>query len=242
MSLPTHPVDGDLQALLNDELSVLHRGAVQQHVDQCAMCRDRLASLAESWEATHELLSLLAPPPLEMSLQTVTIAGGRARVRRAALIAASITLLVAAVASATVGRSYVRAVAARLRALIHPTAPALHHDEAPRSGQAGIAFVPGTLAEIAFDTPQDTGLLLVTFADTDEVSLRARDPVTYRVYPGGLGVHNRGSVASYELVVPRDAPHVRIVIAGRVRFEKVGSQITTAVRADTAGRYVMSVR
>jgi len=242
MSLPTHPADGDLQALLDDELPVLGRGAVQRHVDRCATCRDRLASLAETWEATHELLSLLVPPRLELSLQTVTAAGGRARVRRAGLIAASITLLVAAVASATVGRSYVRAVAARVRALIHPAALAQDRSGTPRSGQAGIAFVPGALTEIAFDAPQDGGLLLVSVADTNEVTLQASAPVTYRVSLGRLTVHNPGSVSSYGLVIRRGAPHVRIVIAGHMRFEKVGSQITTAVVADTAGRYVMDVR
>ncbi len=242
MNLPMHPVDGELQALLDDELSVLRRGAVQQHVDQCVTCRDRLAALADCWEAARGSLSLLVTPPLGLSFQAVTRAARRARVRRAGLIAASITLMVAAVASATVGRSYVRAVAARVRALVHPAAPAQARGDATRSGQAGIAFIPGPLAEITFDTAQDMGLLLVAFADTDEVTLLARAPVGYRVYPGGLAVHNRGSVTSYDLLVPRGAPHVRIVIGGRVRFEKVGSQITAAVRADTAGRYVMNVR
>jgi hypothetical protein len=241
MSVPTHPVDGDLQALLDDELSALRRGAVQQHVDQCATCQDRLASLAETWEGTHELLNLLAPPPPGLSLRTVVRAGGRARVRHAGLIAASVTLLLAAVASATVGRSYIRAVVARVQGLIHPAAPAPHRSE-PGSGQTGIAFVAGTLVEIAFDTPQDGGLLRVSFADTNEVTLLASAPVTYRVYPGGLAVHNRGSVSSYNLVVPRGVPHVRIVIASQVRFERIGSRITTTVPADSAGRYVLEVR
>jgi hypothetical protein len=242
MSVPTHPVDGDLQALLDGELSVLRRGAVQLHVDQCVTCRDRLAALVETWEGTHELLNLLAPPPPGLSLRTVTRAGGWARVRRAGLIAASVTLLLAAVASATVGRSYVRAVVARVQGWIHPAAPAPHRSEAPGSGQTGIAFVPGPLVEIAFDTPQAGGQLLVSFADTEEVTLLASAPVIYRVYPGGLAVHNRGSVSSYNLVVPRGVPHVRIVIASQVRFERIGSRITTTVPADSAGRYVLEIR
>lgn len=242
MTVPTHPVDGDLQALLDDELPALRRGAVQRHVDQCAICRDRLTFLAEHWAGTDGLLGLLALPPLELSLQTVTGAGRRSRVRRAGLIAASVTLLVATVAGATVGRGYVRAVAARVRVLIHPSAPAPHRNEALRSGQAGIAFVPGTLAEIAFDTLQDGGRLFVSLADMDKVTLLASAPVTFRVSPEGLAVHNRGSVASYDMVVPRSALHVRIVIAGQLRFEKVGSRITAAVAADAVGRYVIDVR
>jgi hypothetical protein len=93
-----------------------------------------------------------------------------------------------------------------------------------------------------FDSAQASGVVRVSLADTVELAVRASEPVSYRVYPVGVVVHNGGSVASYDVVIPRAAPQVRIVVAGRVIFEKVGSRIVAATPIDTAGWYVLNVQ
>ena len=233
MSSSTHPADGDLRALLDDELPVARRLEVEQHAGTCAACRARLAALEAAAQETRALLDLL--PTAQPALRIDTIIRGARRPRlRWGTVAAALALCVATVAGATVGRPYVRALVARIRAVVRPTTPAPALPAPPGHGQAGIAFVPGPLAEISFDAPQAAGALHVSLADTTELMINPSAPVTYRVHPGGVVVHNRGSEASYEIVVPRDALHVRILVAGRLLFEKTGSRIT--------GGYVFELR
>lgn len=245
MSSSAHPPDGELRALLDGELPVADRTAVQQHVAACSTCRARLTAIEQASQATGQLLDLLVPPASSMRLDDVRHRVRWARIRRAGLIAAAVTVVVAATAGATVGRPYVRALVARIWRVVHPTTtvppPAPSPLEVP-TGSQGVAVVPGTVAEILFDTTQASGVLRVSLADTMELAIRSSAPVTYRVYLGGVIVHNRGSAASYDVIIPRAAPHVRIAIAGRVMLEKTGLHIVAASVADSAGRYVMTIQ
>ena len=239
MSSSAHPADGDLRALLDDELPVARRLEVAQHADTCAACRARLATLEAEAQETRALLDLLPTGQPALRIDTV-LRHARRRPLRWGAVAAALALCVATVAGATVGRPYIRALVARIRAVVHPTPPALR--EPPGHRQASIAFVPGPLAEISFDEPQAAGALHVSLADTAELMINPTASVTYRVHPGGVVVHNRGSVASYEIVVPRDALHVRILVAGRLLFEKTGSRISATAPAELTGRYVLELR
>jgi hypothetical protein len=241
MSSSAHPADGDLRALLDSELPAARRVDVQQHAAACAACRARLAALEAASEEARALLDLLPAAQPDLRIDTIVRRARGTRLRWGA-IAAALTLVVATAAGATVGRPYVRALIARIQAVVRPASPPSAEPQAQAHGQAGIAFVPGPLVEIAFDAPQPTGTLHVSLADTTELVIDPTASVTYRVHPGGLIVHNRGSDASYAIVVPRDAPHVRILVAGRVLFEKVGSGISATPLAGTAGRYVIKVQ
>ena len=239
MSSSAHPADGDLRALLDDELPVARRLEVEEHAATCAACRARLAALEAAFQESRALLDLL--PIAEPTLRSDAIVRRARRPRlRWGAIAAVFMLAIATVAGATVGRPYVRALVARIRAVVHPAPPVA--PEPPAQGQAGIAFVPGSSADITFDEPQAAGTLHVSLADTPDLAIDPTAAVTYRVHPGGVIVHNRGSAASYDIVVPRRAPHVRILVGGRVLFEKVGSAISTAVPAEKTGRYVIKMR
>ena len=234
MSSSAHPTDGILRALLDGELPVARRLEVEQHAGSCVACRARLAALEAAAQETRALLNLLPTAQPALRVETIVRRARRPRLRWGA-IAAALALCVATVAGATVGRPYVRALVARIRAVVRSTPPAPPAlPEPPLHGQAGIAFVPGPLAEISFDAPQAAGALHVFLADTAELMINPTASVTYRVHPGGVVVHNSGSEASYEIVVPRDAPHVRILVAGRLLFEKTGSRIS--------GRYVFELR
>ena len=241
MSSSAHPADGDLRALLDDELPAARSLEVEQHASTCAVCRARLSALDAELQETRALLNLLpaAEPLPALRIDAIMRRARRPRLRWGA-IAAALALFVATVAGATVGRPYVQALVARIRAVVHPTPPV--PPNASGRGQAGIAFVPGPLAEIAFDASQATGALHVSLADTAEVLIDPTASVTYRVHPDGVIVHNRGSEASYDIVVPRQAAHVRILVAGRVLFEKIGSAVSATAPAETAGRYVIKIQ
>ncbi len=246
MSSSAHPPDGELRALLDGELPVDDRTAVQQHLAACSPCRARLTTIEQASQATERLLNLLVSPASSLRLDDVRHRVRWARTRRAGLIAAAVTVVVAATAGATVGRPYVRALVARIWRVVHPTPPvpplAPSSPEVPRGSQAGVAVVPGAVAEILFDTTQASGVLRVALADTMELVIRSSAPVTYRVYLGGVVVQNRGSAASYDVIIPRSAPHVRIAIAGRVMLEKTGLHIVTASVVDSSGQFVMTIQ
>ena len=242
MDQTAHPPEGVLREFLDGEASAAARVDVERHLATCPSCSARLAALEQASAATGELLVLLTPQPLVLDPEAVI---RRARVRsltRPGAIAAAALVLAVGVASAMVGSSGVRAFAARVWSTVTGVASSIPSSEPPPQGQGGIAFVPTAEAEIAFDMRQNQGVLRVAMADTTELSIRASGPVAYRVGAGGVVLHNRGSSASYDVVVPRGAQHLRIVIAGRVVLEKLGPRISTGVPSDKAGRFVISVR
>jgi Putative zinc-finger len=240
MDQTAHPPDGVLRAFLDGEASAAARVEVERHLATCASCSARLTALEQASAETGKLLTLLTPEPLLLDPEAVI---RRARVRslsRPGVIAAAALVLAVGVASAMVGGSRARAFALRVWSAV-TSAPRNLPSSEPQ-GQGGIAFVPTPDAEIAFDMGQDQGVLRVTMADTAEISIRASGPVAYRVGASGIVLHNQGSSASYDIVVPRDAQHLRILIAGRVVLEKLGPRISTGVPSDRAGRFVLSVR
>lgn len=248
MSVLAHPSDGDLLALLDGELPGEpgeRRADALRHARECSACNDRLTELEHASETTDELLDLLVQPEPALQLSSVLQRARREQRWRAALIAASVTLVVAATAGATVGRPFVRAVAVRIWAAVHPSRGATPPTAPERGGggaQAGVAVIPGAVAEIVFDATQSSGVLRVSLVDTAELAIRSSAPVTYRVYQGRVIVHNQGSGASYDVIIPRAAPHVRIAIGGRVILEKTGLQVVTASAADSAGQYVITIQ
>ena len=239
MSSSAHPADGDLRALLDAELPPAQHVEVEQHTRTCASCRARLAALESTAQETAALLALLPTAAPDLRIDTI-VSRARAPRLRWGVIAAALALVVASVAGATVGRPYVRALVAQIRAVVHPEPSA--PSPASRSGQVGIAFIPGAQADVSFDAPQSSGTAYVSLADTAKLVIDPSAAVTYRVHPGGVIVHNVGSSASYNIVVPRNALHVRILVAGRVLFEKAGSRVTAPAPAELTGRYAFDVR
>jgi hypothetical protein len=238
MSSSAHPADGDLRALLDGELSPAQRLEVEQHTSSCAACRARLSVLESDSHETDALLGLLPTAAPDLRIERI-VARARAPRLRWGVIAAGLALAVATVAGATVGRPYIRALVAQIRAVVHPVPPA--PSPAPPGAQLGIAFIPGPQTDISFDAPQSSGTVRVSLADTAKLVIDPSASVTYRVHPGGVIVHNRGSRASYDVVVPRDAAHVRILVAGRVLFEKTGARIDAPGPAEPTGRYVFEL-
>lgn len=242
MSSSAHLADGDLRALLDGELPAAERLAAEQHMSACVICRARLVALESAAQETRALLQLLPTTTPDLRIETIVARARRPRLRWGA-IAAALVLVVATVAGATVGRPYVRELVARVRAVVRSAPPVLPEAPAPlERGEVGIGVIPGPQADISFDDPQAAGMLRLSLADTPKLMIDPSAPVTYRVYPGGVIVHNAGSDASYEIVVPRQARHVRILVAGRVLFEKVGSTITAASPADQTGGYAFQLR
>jgi hypothetical protein len=225
MDSSAHHAEGDLRALLDGELPSAQRQEVEQHLSACSVCRARLATLESAAQETAALLNVLPSAAPDFRIASIVARARHPRLRWGA-IAAALALFVATVAGATVGRPYVRALVEQIRAVVRSAPPPPPQLPTPPRAQLGIAFVPGPQTEISFDAPQSAGAVRVLLADSAKLVIAPTAAVTYRVYSGGVIVHNRGSAASYDVLVPRRARHVRILVAGRVLFEKTGSSIT----------------
>jgi hypothetical protein len=242
MGSSAHPADGDLRALLDGELPAVQQREVEQHTGGCDVCRARLEALESASQETAALLNLLPSAAPEIRIESIVSRARRPRLRWGA-IAAGLALLIATAAGATVGRRYVRTLVEKIRAVARPAPPAPPPTPTQLGrGQLGVAFVPASQTDISFDAPQSAGTLRVLLADTAKVVIDPTASVTYRVYPGGVTVHNCGSEASYEVLLPRQARHVRILLAGRLLFEKMGSSITATSPAEHTGGYVFQLR
>lgn len=238
-SSASHPADGELRSFLDGELTAARALEIRQHAVQCTECGPRLAVIEQDAHTTGWLLDLAVPRPGALELATVVRRARAARRRRVGLLAAAVALFVVSVAGATVGRPYLRALASRLLGLVHTPPPPVRPAVAPPRDSMGIALVPGTEAEIRFDTKQDLGQVQVSLADTAELVIHSDAPVDYRVHAGGVIVHNPGSKASYTIIIPRALPHVRVVVGDRVLLEKIGPRILTGTAADTAPSVVL---
>src|ERR1700716_4185813 len=115
MSSSAHPADGDLPPA--------QRLAVEQHTSACAACLARLSALESASRETAALLGLLPTAAPDLRIERI-VSRARAPRLRWGVIAAGLAHAVATIAGATVGRPYVRALVAEIRAVIHPAAPA----------------------------------------------------------------------------------------------------------------------
>lgn len=242
MSSLTHPPDGDLRALLDGELPSTHHRTLDEHLAGCATCRARLSALASSAREAAELLDLLPNTVPELRLQAI-VSRARGPRLRWSVAAAGLAIFLATVAGATVGRPYVRTLVARVRAFVRSGRPVQPRPGAsPDVQRARVAFVPGPNADISFDASQSVGVVNLSLADSDKLVIDPTEPVAYRVSPDGVVVHNGGSRASYEIIVPRNASHVRILVAGLLRFEKRGARVSGPAPTSSAGSYVIELR
>jgi hypothetical protein len=186
----------------------------------------------------HELSMLLrdidhAPPTVRAD--EIMMRARRRHTRRSTLIAAATFIAVATVAAAAVPgftlHNYIRQViGARVRKTAHVAAPA----QAPTSTSSisrGISFVPDRRPRIAFEAEQGSGSLRVEL--TDGPSLRITQTSSDReaqfsLTPDGASVHNSGSTASYEILIPNTISDAVILIAGRRVYSKTGMHSSCA--------------
>lgn len=100
--------------------------------------------------------------------------------------------------------------------------------------------MPEARLEIAFLRDQPEGAIRISLVQASEVRVRELGGGTaYLIDPARLVVDNRGDSASYEILLPRTLPHVRVRIGGGVVFEKEGSAISSEGSVESGGAHVV---
>jgi hypothetical protein len=198
-------------------------------------------------QMTDDELSMLlravdhAPPDLRAD--EIMTRARRRHTRRSTLIAAAALVAATTVAAAAVPGFALHEYIRHAIGAIGPRAPQTAHVAAPAqvptstaSVSRGISFVPARRTRVVFAAEQSSGSLRVRV--TDELSLRITQTSSDReaqftLTPDGASVHNSGSTASYEILIPDSISDAVIVVAGRSVYSRVGMHSSCAGSRDS---------
>jgi hypothetical protein len=231
-----HLDDTAIELLLSGEQDKSEARDRLAHLAECDACNRRLAAAREQDQELGSLLSLLDHhlPPLgpEDVMQRA-----RRRWRHPYIAAAGIALLVVAGAASALPGSPLRTWLEGFLGA-SPETSARPPDEQLISG--GVSVLPTGEFELVFEAVQEAGVVSVSLTDEPELAVRSigGEP-GYSVAPDQVRVDNAGSVADYEVLLPRSAGHVRIRVGDSVVLTKQDDSIVTTAARDAAGRYVL---
>jgi hypothetical protein len=239
-----HLEDEEIQRLLHEELAEPVRRSRLKHLGQCPACGARMERARREETEIFELLAPLDHPVPSVdpaSLMRRATAPRREWRRKAAVIA--LLLGGAGVAYAAPGSplpGWIRTIAASFagsRPVAPTTAPA------PRAGStaatpSGIAVTPGRRLAIALRAEQTSGTMTVRITDGREVVVRATNgSAAFQTDVDRLTIANEESDADYDVEVPRSAPWVEILVAGRRLLLKHGAVVAPPIAPDGQGAY-----
>jgi hypothetical protein len=232
-----------IQRLIHGELEAPARAALSRHLGECGDCRRRLeeADLDEK-----RVLDLLREVDQEAPLVTAPMLARRARRERSAWHRKAAGVVLALMATGAVAYavpdSPIRGWLERATAWVGMTVPS----NSPRSGEApfreanGIAVAPGERFAVRFTAEQSKGVVIVSMTDENEVVARVLDgTATFTTALQGLLIDNRGSAADYAIDLPKSAPQVEILIAGRRAWLKQKDRVLTEAPIGPSGGYVI---
>lgn len=240
--MPSAHLDTEqVQRMLHGELAAEDVASVHAHLAACAACRQRVAEADAEEAAVHALLRHVDHAPPAVDAAAVVATARRRRPARLRWAAGIVLALGAAGAVYAVPGSPLRGLVEAVRDRVGERAsPATVETPARQPGPdvAGIAVPAGERLVIAFTAPQQEGRATVSLTDAAEVVIRARSgTATFTSGVDRLVIDNEGSTASFDIEIPRGAPQVEILVAGRRVFVKEGSRITAETSNDSVGPY-----
>jgi hypothetical protein len=228
-SADPHAGDGVLLALHDGERST-ELDARRHHVEQCAECQARLATIVAQANHVRQSLSSFPVPPVDTDALRRRIAAGRKPSvvplwRRPTVRAAAAVIVLAVVAAASSVRHWIVRVA-RPTPAVSPRSPSVPA-AAPRdlTGATVSFLVSGPEFTVRLDSLPTAGVLVVDRTTGDEVSAHVASGAgtggdAMLVLPGELRLRNAAaSRASYSIAVPNAVTRLRVVVAGHVVFE-----------------------
>lgn len=239
-----HPTDGLWREFLDRESDPLVQRKLASHLDGCAICQEKAATVERQRALVAGLLDQLDGDVPTRSMAAVLGRPRHGAVRRQLAAAAVVALcMVAAAAGATIRTGVWQQVGdwllgprPWLQDTPRDTSSVILSDQAPASA---ISFDPGGEADIVFAERQEEGEIDVVFDAGAKVSITASAPVAYLAGNGRVTVSNRQAAASYLILLPRTLRRVRIRVGDRLIFLKQGAAVFTSARADSAGKYVV---
>jgi hypothetical protein len=232
-----------VERLAHGELDASREAELRDHLRGCAHCARRLdAAMREDAEIGALLRQLDHPAPIARA--DALIRRSRGERLGAARIAAGLAfaLLTAGVLYAMPGSPLPRLLD-RAPGPVSPAPPTVRVEERPpRPAPAGIAIPPGADLTVIFSAGLAGGTATVRLVDAPELSIRgAGDGVEFDLGVDRVTVAGTDAAGDYQVLVPRDAPSVRIRDGATVVWEKSGDRVASVVDPAADGAYVVPV-
>ena len=214
-----------VQRLLHGEFDPAVAASVRAHVAECPDCRAKVVAAGRAERSVHELFRHLDHPLPRVDAGALAT---RARARDAEWRPWAAGLLIVAGLASAAYAAPGSPVPEWIREVFHvgdrpgvvPKAPG---PVSPVEGQAGVAVTPGAGLVILFTSRQAEGEARVTLTEGGQVVVRAlTGAASFTSDVDRLVVENRGSSATFEILIPRQAPRVEIRVAGVRMFLKDG--------------------
>lgn len=229
------------QRWLHGELDPDAKRLASGHLAECTDCRQRLAEAEreDQWiRQRFELMDHPVPPVAPSAIPRPSHWSRRLRWAAGILL----TCAVAGAAYAAPGSPlplWLQEIQVWLGASPPPPAPP---SPAPVAVTSGISVPLEPRLVIHFAALQSSGVLRVTLVDSGSVAIRVINGTAVLFSaPGSLGVGNRGSLADYEIDIPRASPWIDIVAGDDTLLRKRGETLRTDVTPDSTGRYIVSL-
>jgi anti-sigma factor RsiW len=228
-----------LQRLLHGEREGFDRREAEAHLRECPACRERLAAAEHDQVEIFGLLRRLDHPVPALNAEVLAAKARAARRTWGSWAAAVLLFLGIAGAAAALPGSPVRRWIQTAAAWIgeRRVEPA---QRGSTEQAAGIAAVPGREFVVSFNAPEQGSRARVSLTDGAEVVVRAPSgAASFTSDAERLVVDNHGSGATYEIEIPRTAPHVEIRVGGNRIFLKEGSRVVTRTPAEDGEHYLL---
>jgi hypothetical protein len=241
-----HPSDALIDRLLHRELPSAEIDAVGQHLMSCEPCARRRSQLAAEEFEIADALRMLDHPAARGDLAAVIARSNAVRGARLWRLAASIAVAAFAATAVAMPGSAVRSWLSRVRPrTAEAPAPVASSPAAQTSAPtlAGISVAAGDSVAILFEEAQEVGRMSIALRATSKVDIRAiGGAAAFSVQTRGVRIRNRGSAASYEIVIPTSARTAEVRVAGRLVFASRGGTVVVAPPRESDGSYVVTVR
>ena len=241
-----HVSDVQIDLLLRGELPRIDADAVLAHVTQCAACSSRRSHLAAVDGEIESSLRMLDYPVADADVGAIIRRANRSRTASAWRIAAGIAFLATAGVAAAMPGSPIRGWINRTgleRPTVSPTPAPERMTPLPQTlPAAGVSIEASDTVTLSFDTDQSEGSIRITFDAGSELRVKALGgTASFEVRSEGVRVRNRGSAASYDVIVPGTASMVRVRVGDRWVFRKRDELIAEAPRPEQDGSYVVKL-
>ena len=242
-----HVSDVQMDLLSRGELPRPDADAALAHIAQCPSCAVRQNDLAAADGEIDRSLRLLDYPVAGADVDVIIRRAKRDRSKSLWRMAAGIAFLATAGVAAAMPGSPIRAWIDRGNAerpngsRSAAVAPELPQPRTPSA--AGISIEASGSVTLVFDANQTAGSITIRFDTGSELRVRAEGGAAgFEVRSEGLRVRNRGSVASYEVMVPATASSVDIRVGDSAVFRKRDEVVVKGPRAELDGSFVISLR
>lgn len=242
-----HLEDGDLVRHLDGASDHAEQALVEQHLHDCAVCRNRLSVIRRNASGLSALLQAMDyEPSADFTLRSARLYRPASWQRTWMRVAALIVLGVGLATTVRPVRAWLADRWHDIRVLVernerapvsHPGSTALDTPASPGT----ITFVPTTdVFLIQVTTRQEQGSMTVRAAEVDRVSASIEGPTRDEnlvVLPTGLRIQNgRASGANYRLTVPRTLALLLVEIDGAIVMRRPLRGQDDTVEIDLASR------